>query len=204
MLTTLSSHRAARRAAILSAAREAFLDRGFLRTTLEDITRKAGGSRATIYAEFGSKEGLLAAIVSEVLASVLATPIFDGPPEVVLQSLAHAYMAKLMAPDSLAMYRMVVGECAHLRDLGRAVFAAGPEAGAQVLADYLRRAAVAGDLRIADPDRAARQFIGMVEGDLHRRALMWDRAPTQEEVDVNISLAVTLFLDGSRPSGMPT
>jgi len=199
MLVELSSRRDARRAALLKAARACFLDRGFLRTTLDDVIAMAGGSRATIYEAFGSKEGLFAAIVADILDAMMPTEPLDGPPEKVLRTLATRYMANLMEPDSLGLYRVIVGECAHMRDLGRAVFAAGPEAGARALAEHLRRWMATGELAIDDPDLAARQFIGMVEGDLHRRAVMWHRTPSADEIAANIDLAVALFLDGARP-----
>lgn len=199
MLVTLPSRRETRRAAILRAARQAFLDRDFLRTTLDDIVGRAGGSRATIYDEFGSKEGLFAAIVADILEAMKAPQPADSPPETALRNLATAYMARLMDPDSLALFRVVVGECAHMRDLGRAVFKAGPEAGARALAEQLHRWTMTGELVLDDPDAAARQFIGMIEGDLHRRAVMWHQVPTDAEVAANIDLAVKLFLGGAYP-----
>lgn len=198
MLVTMPSRRDSRRAAILNAARVAFLDRGFLRTTLDDIVGRAGGSRATIYEEFGSKEGLFAAIVAEILESMHGQQPVDSPPEVALRSIATAYMERLMDPDSLALFRVIVGECAHMRELGRAVFKAGPEAGARSLAERLHRWTMTGELTLEDPDAAARQFIGMIEGDLHRRAVMWDHIPSEAEIAANIDLAVQLFLDGAR------
>jgi AcrR family transcriptional regulator len=198
MLLTMPSRRDTRRAAILKAARVAFLDRGFLRTTLDDIIAVAGGSRATIYEEFGSKEGLFAAIIAEILEAMNAEPVPDGPPEAVLRSIATSYMRELMDPDCLALFRVVVGECAHMRELGRAVFKAGPERGARGLAEHLHRWAMTGELVIDDPDVAARQFIGMIEGDLHRRAALWERIPTEAEIAANIESAVKLFLEGAR------
>lgn len=199
MLLTMPTRRDARRAAILKAARVAFLDRGFLRTTLDDIIAVAGGSRATIYEEFGSKEGLFAAIIADILDAMTAEPVPDGPPETVLRSIATAYMRELMDPDCLALFRVVVGECAHMRELGRAVFKAGPERGARALAEHLHRWTMTGELAIDDPDVVARQFIGMIEGDLHRRAALWERIPSEAEIAANIESAVKLFLEGARP-----
>lgn len=199
MLIELATRREARRAAILKAARACFLDRGFVRTTLDDIIALAGGSRATIYDEFGGKEGLLAAIVTDIIRSMAEGQEREGPIEAQLRSMATSYMRQLMDPDALALFRVLVGECAHMRDLGRAAFRAGPEVGARRLAEDLHRWCMTGELVLDDPDIAARQFIGMIEGDLHRRAIMWERVPTKEEIDANIDAAVKLFLAGARP-----
>ena len=50
-------------AAILSAARELFMAQGVQRTTMEDVARRAGVSRITIYRRTESKEALLEQVV---------------------------------------------------------------------------------------------------------------------------------------------
>ena len=111
-----------------------------------------------------------------------------------------AYMDVLMAPESLALYRVVIGESGRFPDLGMAVFHAGPTVAADRLAAYLRQEVARGRLRLADCAAAARQFLEMIKGDLHLRALM-DAAhpPSAGEVAKCIRLAVAIFLGGARP-----
>ena len=94
---------APRRSAILRAARICFLDRGFVRTTLSDIIALSGGSRATIYEEFGNKEGLFVALIAEVLEQMKLPEIADGPPEEVLREVGLNYLGQLMDAESLAL-----------------------------------------------------------------------------------------------------
>ena len=54
---------AARQRAILEAARRRFLRFGPRKTTMDEVAREAGCSRATIYAHFGSKEDLYASLL---------------------------------------------------------------------------------------------------------------------------------------------
>ena len=98
-----------RRDAILRAARLCFLDRGFIRTSISDVIALSGGSRATVYDEFGSKEGLFAALIASILDEMRLPEIADGPPEDVLREVGLAYMAQLMDPEALALYRVVLG-----------------------------------------------------------------------------------------------
>ena len=91
---------AERRSAILRAARVCFLDRGFLRTSISEIIAISGGSRATIYHEFGSKEGLFAALISSVLTDMRLPEIADGPPEKVLREFGVNYLEQLLDPES--------------------------------------------------------------------------------------------------------
>lgn len=70
------------RAEILTAAAELFRARGYRATTLEELARRLGISKKTLYGHFRSKEGLLAAIfhrtmslVEEGLASIRSSDL---------------------------------------------------------------------------------------------------------------------------------
>jgi AcrR family transcriptional regulator len=54
---------ATRQRAILEAARRRFLRFGPRKTTMDEVAREAGCSRATLYAHFGSKEDLYASLL---------------------------------------------------------------------------------------------------------------------------------------------
>jgi AcrR family transcriptional regulator len=54
------------RIAILKAARRLFEDKEFISVTLEEVARAAGVSRQAVYTNFGSRAGLLVALVAYV------------------------------------------------------------------------------------------------------------------------------------------
>lgn len=56
----------------MAAARALFLDRGFLRTTADDIAAELGMSKATLYRTFRSKEDILRAVVRTIMEEILA------------------------------------------------------------------------------------------------------------------------------------
>lgn len=58
-----SSESPSRRAAIEAAALQLFVDRGFAATSVREITAEVGVTVPTLYYHFGSKDGLLAALV---------------------------------------------------------------------------------------------------------------------------------------------
>jgi TetR/AcrR family transcriptional regulator, mexJK operon transcriptional repressor len=191
----------ARHDAFITAATEVFLERGFANATLDEVIRRSGGSRATLYTRFGSKEGLFAAIIDAKRGQILAaleTMSVSGSVEAVLKSFATVYMRELMAPESLALYRVVIAESGRFPELGTSVFHAGPEAAARQVAAYLQSQVEAGRLRLVDTDGAARQFLQIVKGDLHERALMQAGAvATKKEIDRCIDSAIALFLKGA-------
>jgi AcrR family transcriptional regulator len=55
-----------RRAELLAAAQQAFEERGYVDTGVSDIVRVAGGSRASFYSYFTSKDDALSVLVSEL------------------------------------------------------------------------------------------------------------------------------------------
>ncbi len=66
--TTRSERRKARTAAaILDAAERLFLSRGFGVTTMEDISEEADVAIGSIYAHFGSKDGVYAGLIDRAL-----------------------------------------------------------------------------------------------------------------------------------------
>jgi AcrR family transcriptional regulator len=55
-----------RKLELLDAARRAFEERGYVETSVSDIVRLAGGSRASFYSYFTSKDDALSALVNEL------------------------------------------------------------------------------------------------------------------------------------------
>ncbi len=186
-----------RRAALLEAARGVFVERGYAEATLDDVIARAGGSRATLYKQFGGKEGLFAAVIADICAGIVA-PLADAradrTPEEVLLAFGRSFMAALMAPDGLALYRAVIGSAQHVPELAAAVYRSGPAAAAEHLAFYLRRWKDLGLIDLSDPDLAARHFLEMVKGDLHFRALVRVDPPSESEIDGCVRSAVRLFM----------
>lgn len=60
----------ATRASLLAAARSAFAARGYAGTSMDDFTGEAGLTRGALYHHFGSKQGLLVAVIEQIEAEV--------------------------------------------------------------------------------------------------------------------------------------
>ena len=70
----------ATRAALLTAARELFAERGFEQTTVRDIAARAGVNQALLFRYFGSKDGLFHATTASTSRELLD----ESPPEQLL------------------------------------------------------------------------------------------------------------------------
>lgn len=189
-----------RRRAILDAARDLFLEKGYIATTLADVVARSGGSLATIYELFGNKRRLFEVVLLEHANPVIESiTVADGPrePEARLNMIARRYLEKVLDPDIVAWWRTMIAEAAHTPEL-RDIFLS-KEGGAvvQSLAQYLQAQARAGSLQIADAERAAAQFFELVRGGLHRRALVGDTTmPSATEMEAQVRAAVHVFLHG--------
>lgn len=64
---------------ILDAARSAFAEQGVAGTTMDDIARRAGVGKGTLYRRFGDQAGLAAALLDE-RERAIQDAILHGPP----------------------------------------------------------------------------------------------------------------------------
>ena len=92
----------ARREAILDAALEEFAAKGYAGARMEDIARRAGVAKGTLYLHFGDKEGLFNGLAESAFAPMHAlakeilddkTHAFDAIVEIVVD--VHLHPARL-------------------------------------------------------------------------------------------------------------
>jgi AcrR family transcriptional regulator len=193
----------ARRRAFMDAATKVFLEKGYAGATLDDVIARSGGSRQTLYALFGGKQGMFEALVKERSTSIfepfLADDIHDRPPEEVLPKLGARYLAIITTPEALGMYRIVVAEGGARREVGELFWRAGPGNARILLARYIETQVKRHALSVADPEQAAREFIGMLLGTLHMECLLGLRdTPSVAEIETHVANVVRVFLDGCR------
>ncbi len=195
-----------RRRAFLDAANAAFLEKGYANTTLGDIIARSGGSRQTLYALFGGKQGLFEAIVSERNAELFrplrAEGQLDRAPEDVLVEIGTHFLQTVLAPNALGLYRLVVAEGPYMQDLSERFWSLGPAHTVAEFERYLAEQTRRSVLNVADPSNAANLFLGVLLGSFHMQCLLGVReTPSRLEIETSVKAAVKLFLDGSRHNG---
>jgi AcrR family transcriptional regulator len=193
----------ARRNAILAAAWDAFRENGFERTTMSDIVARAGGSKATIYGYFESKDELFAAALEHGLREVTQEPFRElaksGPLPQRLLRFARADLKIRLSPDMIAVERMLVAEAerSHVYDVLRekSFFRR------RLIADRLEIEMEQGQLRDADPIRAAIHLLALIEFDARDWLLYGDTSVTPAMIEEQIHQGIDAFLRAYAPCG---
>jgi len=186
---------------LLKAAAGEFLEKGYAATNLDDIISRAGGSRRSIYTQFGGKEGLFQALVTQVATQILA-PIRHDPDknENLKESMlcfANRLLAALLSPPALDFSRLALIDGVRFPELAKAYFEAGPGAAAASLAVLFDLAMERGEIVSLDSRLAASLFVGMLRDNLYLQVLLRLREPPeQEEREELVRSAVEIFLTG--------
>jgi TetR/AcrR family transcriptional regulator, mexJK operon transcriptional repressor len=188
-----------RKMELIDVAERMFLDRGFAETTMQMIAEAAGASKETLYRHFSSKEQLFAGIVdrkARELSGPESALARGGAPETVLFDLGAGLLHMVLKSPSSSLFRILVSETTRTPELGDLFYKRGPGRTLRRLAEYLTEATERGELRCADPSRAARLFIGAVVSHYHLHCLVqpnWKR-PAEREISTHVRCAVTMFL----------
>ena len=198
-----SERPSSRREALLQAAAEVFFEQGYVATSIDAIIDRAGGSKRNIYSEFGSKEGLFAAIVTSSADTALSTLAMDEIDGRSLRDTLTAFGQHLMdiymSPTVIGVYRIAVTEAVRFPDLVRSFYEQGPGRAASQLAEVLELAKQKGEIRTDDCQRAAGHFVGMIRDNLHLQVVLGLRPPpSDKERQKAVESAVEIFLNGVR------
>lgn len=179
----------------MDAATALFLRDGYGATSLEAIAAAAGVSKRTLYARFAGKAALLQVVVARLVTRWL--PPFDAGLEqangleATLLAAARVILATALAPEALALHRLIIAEIGRFPELARVLHDAGAGIGHERLTRVLAQAG------IAAPAWAAEQFMTLVLAVPQRRALGLGPALDAAGQAAWAAGAVTLFLRGA-------
>jgi AcrR family transcriptional regulator len=198
-LSPKDAARDARREAILDVARDVFLEEGYANASMSEIAARVGGSKATLYTYFRSKEDLFEAYVrrhcSWQQGEIFSLSPEDGDVKASLTRLGRSYLRMVMSDYNLRHFRMITAEAERSPQIGKAFYQSGPESGAALLAGFLNEAQDRGLLKMDDTTRAAFQFVALCQNRfLKARLCAAAGEPTEKEIAAEVDAAVKVFL----------
>lgn len=187
--------------AILDAASEVMAERG-LAASIEEIARRAGVSKQTVYNHFGGREEIVRALAdrrADLIAAPLEEPGAAEDPETALYGFARSLLTAAATVRHADFMRLTILSAVDHPDLAEIIFSAGPRASRRRLADFLAAEHEAGRLCVPDPALAAEAFAGMALGSLQIQGLLRLGRPTEAEIDRRARYAAATFMRAHAP-----
>jgi len=188
-----------RRERIVRMAAPLFLKKGYANVSIDEIIGMVGGSKATIYAWFGGKEGLFEAVVRQKCQDVTMAIEVDqkGSLEDQLTHIGQSFLAMVLSPPILEFHRLMVSIGRTFPEAGRLFFTSGPVSAYSIVASWIAQHQQHRLIADEDPYRLAVLFLDMLIGE---HQLGWltsmPRAARREKIDETVRIAVKIFLRG--------
>ena len=100
---------------LTAAALELFVERGYANTRLEDVAKRAGVSKGTLYLYFENKEELFKAVVREGIVTTIeeAERVFEhyeGAMADLLGALVHGWWARIGSTKAAGIPKLMMSE----------------------------------------------------------------------------------------------
>lgn len=115
---------------IVEVATRAFLEQGYAATSMSAIADELGGSKATLWSHFASKEELFIAVVdgqvalfsAEMEGALVEAPFsHEG-----LRRYCLAFLRTLIKPHAVALFRVIMGDGGRFPEINSIFYVRGP------------------------------------------------------------------------------
>lgn len=182
------------RNALLEAARELVRDRGYEKTTLQDVAQRAGMTSGAIYGNFKNRDELFIALADAYWAPIKPKFKVGSSLEDMMRALADATIAALPERRLAAAGRLTGMAYALRHDDMRARVSEITSRSYEAGADWLRM--VAGEMALPmPPDQFVRVIHALIEGLVFQRLLTPELFPD----DVIYAAFAALARSNARP-----
>ena len=192
-----------KRDAIVAAARDCFFERGYSGTSIEEIARRAGVSKVTVYNRFTDKQTLFVACIAGECQGMETDLKLDmdnaGDLRARLIRFGEVMNAFLNRPELVRFENMLGGEMDRHPELGVLFLNAGPRRMKAGLAQVIGAAVERGELAVPNVAEGAELLGSMIKGfaDLERRFAADGDGRFMSSA--RIAYAVDVFLKAHRP-----
>jgi AcrR family transcriptional regulator len=193
-----------KRQVILESAYRLFRAQGFDRTSMADITTQVGGSKATLYSHFPSKEELFVECMMSALENYMSDTLryldaSGSDPQDALCNFGTSVLNFICSAEQVGVRRLMIAEAAR-SGTGKLFFDKISALRSQV-SSFLAGCMASGMLRQDDPDLAADHLGALLEAEILEPLLLHVReaAPDEKETALAARRAVAAFLRAYAP-----
>lgn len=156
-------------------AADLFLKRGYDGVSIDKIVELAGGSKSTVYQEFGGKCGLFISSIEELCresnAPLEKIDYAGRTLEESLKTIAVAILELVTSRRAVELHRLAVGEALHCPEVGEAWYTHGPVRTVSYIRSIFERHASEIDKDVGSLDQIATAFYNALTGDVLSRLL---------------------------------
>jgi AcrR family transcriptional regulator len=186
---------------ILDAALEVFAEKGFAAARMDEVARRAGVTKGTIYLYFPSKEELFKSLVQEAIGGTLAQVAayaenFDGSARELLSSVLRAIGTVLRTSNRIVLPKIILAESGNFPELVRFYRFEIIEKGMALFRGIVQRGIAQGEFRDVAPDHAARLCIAPLLLGALWRAVFARFDPEPYNVEALIETHIDVLLRG--------
>jgi AcrR family transcriptional regulator len=141
---------------LLAAALEQFVERGYAATRLEDVAKRAGVSKGTLYLYFANKEELFKAVVRDNIVATIGqaeqdAATFDGPSGELLGALLMKWWEEICATPLGGITKLMLAEGNNFPELAQFYNHEVVARGSSLFTRVLARGVERGEFRPLDP-----------------------------------------------------
>ncbi|MFL5091402.1 MAG: TetR/AcrR family transcriptional regulator [Xanthobacteraceae bacterium] len=142
---------AARREAILAAALDEFSLQGFAAARLDDVARRAGVAKGTIYLHFRDKETLFQELIRSVLSPFVGTLEIalrrDVPVRVIVGEVVELFVTQVYSTRRKDVIRLILSEGSRFPNLAEFYYREVLSRIMAAVRDLMRRAVARGEIK---------------------------------------------------------
>ena len=172
---------------LLDAALALFVEQGFAATKVEDVAKRAGVSKGTLFLYFATKEELFKAVVRENIVGKfsefnVALDSFTGNTETLLRTFMTAWWHRVGSTNSAGICRLMMSEGRQFPELAEFYRTEVIEPACQIIGRVLARGVQRGELQALHAEHSVYTLLAPI-----LFLMLWNSAP---------SLSGALPLDG--------
>ncbi len=186
---------------IIKAAKEVFKEFGFEKASMSKISSKLGGSKATLYNYFSSKEELFFEVISIANAqeSDFVHQIIDTKNETLdihtqLYEFGKRFLNFVYSQKMVEIRRLTISQ-SEITNLGRITYKNRVLKSREILSKYLEKAIKFNKIKKTDTNIAAIHFFGLLESELMYPFLFQvDTNFSKKHMDEMAERAIDIFI----------
>lgn len=191
----------ARPGEIVEAALDLFVEKGFASTKMDEIAKRAGVTKGTVYLYFPSKEDLFRAVVQDMMGPNLETgermlAEHEGPAADLLRQLLEGWWRLFGSQRLACLSKLMTGEGSNFPHLAQYYTEQVVLRGRRIFEAALRRGIERGEFReVPVTDTARLALAPLVHASIAKRSML-QYDPQGWDMDRYLKLHIDLFLRG--------